>query len=109
MQNEVSLSLTESQLSRLLDVQEFDKTKWQEACDHIFELGLSARENSIKATRKRKQAEELAKNVDAFNQFLKMSPETAQDPIKLLSVMQKFGLGINSLASEVSASAAKTA
>lgn len=103
--NVITITLSDSQVTRLLDIQEFDKTKWQETCDHAFELGLSARENSIKATRKRKAADELASNVQKFNDFMKLSPETAKDPAKLLKVMQSFGLAINSLASEVAANA----
>ncbi len=92
MENTITLTLSDSQVSRLLDIQEFDKTKWQEAIDHCFELGLSARENSIKATKKRQAADKLADNLDKFNQHIKMFPADAKDPAKLMTLMQAFGL-----------------
>lgn len=102
---EVIVRLSDKQFTRLLDVQEYDKQNQDEAIEHILELGLSARENSIAATKKRKSQEKLAANIEAFNKFLALSPETAKDPVKLLSVMQSFGIGINSIATEVSAKA----
>lgn len=100
---EIVITISDEQFVRLMDVQENDKVKQDECALHIFELGLSARENSIKATNKRKSQEQLAKNLDAFNKFLKLAPETVQDSAKLLKVMQSFGLAINSLPQEVAA------
>lgn len=107
--NNVTIVISESQLTRLLDVQDFDKTKWDETCEHIFELGLSARENSIKATKKRNAQQKLADNIEAFNKYLAMTPELRNDPAKLLEVMQRFDLGLNALASEISSKKEKAA
>jgi hypothetical protein len=105
---EVIVRLSDKQFTRLLDVQEYDKQTQDEAIGHILELGLSARENSIAATKKRKSQEKLAANLEAFNKFLALAPDTVNDPAKLLKVMQSFGIGVNSLVTEVAKQAEAT-
>lgn len=102
--HEVIVVLSDAQLTRLMDIQEFDKEKQDEAIAHCVELGISARENSIKATRKRLVESELSKGLELFNKHLARNPALAANPVELLKVMQSFGIGINSLATEVAQS-----
>ena len=81
----VSVDLTDKEFSRLLDCQEYDGKKIGEYAVYIFMLGVSARENSIKATRQRKLAEEKAGRLDKFNAFIAQG-------MKLEDALQYSGL-----------------
>jgi hypothetical protein len=77
---------------RVLNVQEFDKERENECTEHLFLLGLSARENSIKATRKRNAAEKLLEATNKFSDYLRINPEVASDPVRMIAAMRNYGL-----------------
>lgn len=85
-------NLTDADKTRVLDVAQFDKMKTDEACEHLFALGLSARENSIRATRKRQDAERLLTATAKLQDYLRVHPEDASEPAKLIAAMRAFGL-----------------
>lgn len=66
----VTIDLNDAQETRVLNVQENDRTKTDETIAYIFELGLKARENSIRATNQRKVADAKAQQLDNFNKFV---------------------------------------
>jgi hypothetical protein len=76
--NTIQIIITDEELTRLLDVQESDGTKWDATTYHLFQLGLGARENSIKATLKRKSAEEQQLAKEKIASFLRINPALAQ-------------------------------
>lgn len=90
--HELILTLTDEQMTRLLDIQDNDKESQGDAVSHIFALGLSARENSIKATRKRKDAEKAADAQNALAKLIALDPTILTDASKLSGIMQKLGI-----------------
>lgn len=62
--------LSDKLQTSVLDIQEYDGQKIDEVVEHILELGINARLNSIKATRARKIAEKKAEQLDKFNAFV---------------------------------------
>ena len=64
MTNTFTLNLTDEQYTSILNIGEYDKQKDSEVIEHVVALGISARENSIKASRKREalEAQENAKS-----------------------------------------------
>ncbi len=90
--NPLSLNVNDELMTRLLDIQQNDGGKIDEVVLHVFELGVSARENSIKAQQKRKQEEAKAKAFDALNQLLALNPSIAAQPEELMAAMQRLGI-----------------
>ena len=76
-QNIAHVLLTDEQLTRLLDVQEADRAKWDETIEHIFELGLSARENSIKAANANRARKAQAEAQEGIAHMLRVNPALA--------------------------------
>ena len=99
--NTLQVIITDEELTRLLDVQEADKEKWDAVCYHIFQLGLSARENSIKATKERNTQKEHAAARHKIASYMRINPALAavvgqliaadvilaSDSVKLLSAL----------------------
>ena len=88
--NVVTITLTDAQLTRLLNIQETGKSKWNETCEHAFELGMRSREHSIAAQAKRKSSEELVANTARFNTWLLANPKQAANPEMLVAMMRAF-------------------
>jgi hypothetical protein len=70
MPMKIEIELNDAQETRLLNVQDSDGGKFDAVVSHVFELGLRARENSIKASNARKLADEKAAKLDKFNTFV---------------------------------------
>ena len=90
--NTLNFNITDELMTKVLDIQESEGLKFDEAIDHIFAKGVTYCENVIAQRAKRATADNSAKAVAQLNLALAKDPSIATDPVRFADLCIALGV-----------------